>query len=55
MADGSHGRPEMAITFITGRNTQKEDGGIKNIVLVMVRGVVILSIIPVQLPMTSVQ
>ena len=27
VADGSHGRPEMAVTCSTGRNTQKEMGG----------------------------
>ena len=32
VADGSHGRPEMAVTCSTGRNTQKEMGGIHTVV-----------------------
>ena len=53
VADGSHGRPEMAVTCNTGRNTQKE----KKCKRSMVRGVVIVAITPeqVQPPMTSVQ
>ena len=29
VADSYHGRPDMAITFSTGRNTQKEMGGMQ--------------------------